>query len=540
MRNNRPVTQHEQHYPAEQALISTTDLQSHITDANENFCAIAGFSREELVGQPHNLVRHPDMPAAAFADMWQTLKAGRSWMGLVKNRCKNGDHYWVSAFVTPIRDGSGKVVEYQSVRTRADEASKQRAQQSYDRLREHKPAIPRHLPGFETQLVCSAGLMLGALGWLTLMGSSALVLVLLWLSLLAGALATLRGWQRLASLRQKAKAIYDNPLMQYLYTGQHDSLAAIELALTMQKAELRAVVERTSDTTSLLLSQAAEGELQAEHTAENLLQQQAQTEQLATAVTEMAHSIADVAHHSNDTARLLDEASEQATIGQQTVAESMAAVDEVHETLHSSRQGMTALVEQSQQVGQILKVIETITSQTNLLALNAAIEAARAGEAGRGFAVVASEVRTLATQTQSSTTEIHQMISELQQSAMAAEQLLVAGFNQSEQALVASQETGRRFASIAERLGLVSELGNQIAQSMEEQSEVTQSIDQSLLVIRDLTQATRELGEAGYQRSRDLTTRVSNLDQLIGQFRPRAADSAASFAPQLLAQAARS
>ena len=81
---------------------------------------------------------------------------------------------------------------------------------------------------------------------------------------------------------------------------------------------------------------------------------------------------------------------------------------------------------------------------------------------------------------------------------------------------------------------------NQIAQSMEEQSEVTQSIDQSLLVIRDLTQATRELGEAGYQRSRDLTTRVSNLDQLIGQFRPRAADSAASFAPQLLAQAARS
>ena len=95
MRNNQPVTQHEQHYPAEQALISTTDLQSHITDANDHFCAIAGFSREELVGQPHNLVRHPDMPTEAFADMWRTLKAGRSWMGLVKNRCKSGDHYWV-------------------------------------------------------------------------------------------------------------------------------------------------------------------------------------------------------------------------------------------------------------------------------------------------------------------------------------------------------------------------------------------------------------------------------------------------------------
>lgn len=538
MRNNQPVTQHEQHYPAEQALISTTDLQSRITDANDHFCAIAGFSREELVGQPHNLVRHPDMPTEAFADMWQTLKAGRSWMGLVKNRCKSGDHYWVSAFVTPIRDASGQVVEYQSVRTRADEACKQRAQQSYDRLREHKPALSRHLPGFETLLGCAAGAMLGTLGWITLMGSSTLALLLLWLSLLCGLFAMQRGWQRLAKLKEQARAVYHNPLMQYLYTGEHDSLAAVELALMMQKAELRAVVERTSDTTTHLLSRAAEGEQQAEHTADNLQQQQAQTEQLATAVTQMAHAIADVAHHSNDTARLLDEASEQANIGQQTVADSMAAVDGVHGTLQASRQGMAALVEQSQQVGQILKVIETITSQTNLLALNAAIEAARAGEAGRGFAVVASEVRTLATQTQASTTEIHQMISQLQQSAMAAEQLLVAGFNQSEQALLASRQTGSRFASIAERLGLVSELGNQIAQSMEEQSEVTQSIDQSLLVIRDLTQATRELGEAGYQRSRDLTTRVSNLDQLIIQFRPRSTEPAAALSPRSVVQAA--
>ena len=538
MRNNQPVTQHEQHYPAEQALISTTDLQSHITDANDHFCAIAGFSREELLGQPHNLVRHPDMPTEAFANMWQTLKAGRSWMGLVKNRCKSGDHYWVSAFVTPIRDGSGKVVEYQSVRTRADEASKQRAQQSYDSLRAQKPAIPRHLPGFETLLGCSVGAMLGSLGWISLMGSSTLALVLLWLSLLCGLFAMQRGWRRLAKLKEQARAIYHNPLMQYLYTGEHDSLAAIELALMMQKAELRAVVERTSDTTTHLLARAADGEQQAEYTAVNLQQQQAQTEQLATAVTQMSHAIADVAHHSNDTARLLEEASEQASIGQQTVADSMAAVDGVHETLQASRQGMSALVAQSHQVGQILKVIENITSQTNLLALNAAIEAARAGEAGRGFAVVASEVRTLATQTQASTSEIHQMINELQQRAMAAEQLLVAGFNQSEQAQVASQQTGSRFATIAERLGLVSQLGSQIAQSMEEQSEVTQSIDQSLLVIRDLTLSSRELGEAGYQRSRELTTRVSNLDQLIIQFRPRSAESTAALSPRSVAQAA--
>ena len=122
MRVNHPVTQRERLYPEHQNLISTTDLESRITDANEEFCQIAGFGLEELQGAPHNLVRHPDMPTQAFADMWAHLRQNKSWMGPVKNRCKNGDHYWVSAFVTPIQDASGKTVEYQSVRTAPDEA----------------------------------------------------------------------------------------------------------------------------------------------------------------------------------------------------------------------------------------------------------------------------------------------------------------------------------------------------------------------------------------------------------------------------------
>ena len=85
-------------------LISTTDLDSNIKYANEHFCNIAGYSAEELQGNPHNMVRHPDMPKAAFKDLWQTVQSGHSWMGPVKNRCKNGDYYWVNAFVTPIKN----------------------------------------------------------------------------------------------------------------------------------------------------------------------------------------------------------------------------------------------------------------------------------------------------------------------------------------------------------------------------------------------------------------------------------------------------
>ncbi len=99
-------------------ILSTTNLKGAVSYVNADFIAISGFTEEELLGVNHNIVRHPDMPPAAFAHLWQTLKAGKSWMGLVKTRCKNGDHYWVSAYATPVRR-NGEVVEYQSVRTAA-------------------------------------------------------------------------------------------------------------------------------------------------------------------------------------------------------------------------------------------------------------------------------------------------------------------------------------------------------------------------------------------------------------------------------------
>ena len=103
MRINQPNSGRERSFPAEQHLISATDTRGVITYCNDEFAEISGFTREELVGSPHNLVRHTDMPPAVFGHMWDYLKSGRSWMGIVKNRCKNGDHYWVSAYVTRLR-----------------------------------------------------------------------------------------------------------------------------------------------------------------------------------------------------------------------------------------------------------------------------------------------------------------------------------------------------------------------------------------------------------------------------------------------------
>lgn len=122
-------------------MISATDTTSLITYCNPEFAAISGYSEAELIGSPHNLVRHPDMPPAVYQLMWNYLKAGKSWMGVVKNRCRNGDYYWVNAYVTPILE-AGRVVGYESVRVCPTREQVARAEALYARMRNGQAVLP--------------------------------------------------------------------------------------------------------------------------------------------------------------------------------------------------------------------------------------------------------------------------------------------------------------------------------------------------------------------------------------------------------------
>ena len=135
MRNNQPVSQREIELKEDDFLVSRTDAKGRITYANPAFIDISGFDHAELIGAPHNLVRHPDMPPAAFENLWQTVQTGETWRGLVKNRCKNGDHYWVDASVTPIIEDE-QVVGYTSVRVQAAREAIEQAERAYADLRE--------------------------------------------------------------------------------------------------------------------------------------------------------------------------------------------------------------------------------------------------------------------------------------------------------------------------------------------------------------------------------------------------------------------
>lgn len=141
MRINLPVTGNEYELAHGRLIVSKTNLQGNITYVNPYFCEVSGFSKEELIGQPQNIVRHPDMPPVAFADMWNTLRSGEPWTGLVKNRRKNGDHYWVLDNLTPVSK-AGRAVGYMSVRMRPERYQVLVAEEAYRRLLAGELALP--------------------------------------------------------------------------------------------------------------------------------------------------------------------------------------------------------------------------------------------------------------------------------------------------------------------------------------------------------------------------------------------------------------
>ncbi|WP_313483429.1 methyl-accepting chemotaxis protein [Stutzerimonas kunmingensis] len=472
MRTNLPVSGREITVGETANILSTTDLNGTITYANPDFVAISGFSEDELLGEPHNLVRHPDMPEAAFADLWQTLQANRSWMGIVKNRCKNGDHYWVSAFATPVaRDG--KVVEYQSVRTRAQPEQIRAAEALYARLREGRAAgaLRASRLGLRGR-VALLGAPLAA-------GAAAVVL--------GGAVATGLAALALAPLTQlarQARRIGHNPVSQLIYTGRRDEIGEIAFAMKMLETEAGAMVGRIADC-SRQLSSHARDLLGAMHgSTESASRQQQETDLIATAIRQMTASVQEVALNAQRTAEVAARADSEAASGREIVGLTGSSITRLAGDIQQAAEVIHQLESHSQEISRVLEVIHSIAEQTNLLALNAAIEAARAGDQGRGFAVVADEVRQLASRTSSATTDIQSMIGSLQAGARQAVDVMQRSREQAQHSVSHADQAEHSLGGINSRVNEISAMSSQIAAAVDQQSSASEEITQSIVSIR--------------------------------------------------------
>ncbi|SHE73569.1 methyl-accepting chemotaxis protein [Marinomonas polaris] len=507
-------------FPENVRLITTTDLNGDITYANDAFVNVSGYTRDELIGQHHNIIRHPDMPKQAFVNLWETIKSGKSWRGMVKNKCKDGSFYWVDAYVTPIFDHSGKMIEYQSVRSLPSVESKYRAEVEYRKWKTGKPPIRAKKPllSWEKRLLISIAFPFLVLATIDLandgvfqacitmtFGLVCIILAKIWLS-------------PFRKLIKGNNSKSGHLLLTYLFTGRNDELGKIDMMLTSQQAEMRAIIARLDNSCFYIRGAKDRSDSCISDASLAVSGQSDHVKEISLAMKKMTDSQQQVATASTDTLEASIESQNATLKGKDQLNQMITSINQLAKSLEQTHRTISALAVSSDNIVKVIDVITAIADQTNLLALNAAIEAARAGEAGRGFAVVADEVRNLAFRTQESTRDIRGIILSLESDTEACVKSIGDGVLASEQTVKLARETDKAFELVLNSVQNINLLATNVDMVMYEQSKISEQTSQKMAVVQESAKFAVESNNTFNKHGAQLSRHLDSLDLLTSHF----------------------
>jgi aerotaxis receptor len=546
MRSNMPVSNVEYVLKDTETVVSKTDLHGNITYVNQDFINFSQFSEEELIGAPQNIVRHPDMPVEAFADFWRTLKSGKAWTGLVKNRCKNGDYYWVEANAAPIIENH-KVVGYASIRTKPSREQVQAAEGAYRAIRagdkglkvEEGNAVrcyPYQFCNFlkayslKAVLWIAAGSMAGLFavmgvlawaatneanqqftGWLMAIAALGVPLAALFAVFLSRTIV-----RPLERVKHDIERMSTGDLTGRMVAEGADELVNLMQSLRILQINIKLLVGQIKQSTGMVSMGAGEiaaGNVDLSGRTES---QASSLEETASSMEELTSTVKQNSENTRHASQLVISTADIAVKGGEVVGQVIST--------------MGSIKESSRKIADIIGVIDGIAFQTNILALNAAVEAARAGEQGRGFAVVASEVRNLAQRSASAAKEIKTLITDSVEQVEAGRKLV--------------NEAGEAMDDIVTSVQLVADIisGNAIAS--QEQSAGIEQVNQAVAQMDEITQQNAALVEQAAAASESLQDQAEKLAELVSVFtlvqgahNPARHETRASFKPDSRAKA---
>ena len=535
MKKNFPVTQVERPFPKGKYIVSKTDLKGITTYGNDTFFEISGFSAEELIGKNHNLVRHPDMPPQAFKWLWDTIKDGRPWRGVVKNRCKNGDFYWVHALVVPVRKDN-QTIGYMSVRTEPTRQQIAAVEPLYRSLNQSGASLPgpsrwkrvslkAKLTGLALAMIVLQGLVaLGAMtgGYLSNPLAQTLLPLLALLGIAAGITLLVLQSKVLTiinSITGRLDHISQGNLADEIPIDRLDALGKLNDGVLTMQTHLKVMLAEIAEMAAAVGANAKTLNEEMEGVYQQSESQSDSVKNIAATMEEVSASVHEVADAALATADAVAESGQGLALVTEQMQKSRAASRAVVNTVSEASSTMQTLYQSMNQIGAITQGIKEIAEQTNLLALNAAIEAARAGEMGRGFAVVADEVRKLAERSRLQTEEINRTVQNIQSASQTAVGSMDAAGAQVKQTDDEMDRTEAGLLQTSVQGERINDMARHIASASAEQSRAADGITGSTSKIAAAIEVSLGILAETRERARQLDDTSVHLHELIGYFR---------------------